>query len=1574
MAISFPSVTLQGNVLTFDSLEQIIAGKDAAEMPRQTARDYGFPNEEALTREIRRNWVDALDQYGIFKRQLERLEEGQTGTSETRSRWMLPFLSLLGYELRITNAQEIDGRRYAISHEVGNDNRNFPVHIVSARQSLNSSTKEGKRQSPHSLVQEYLNRHENLYALVSNGLFLRLLRDSSNLTKLSYVEFDLPRIFEERLFTDFSLLFRLLHLSRLPATPSDGEESILEKYHQEGLKSGSRIRDKLSEAVETGIEALGTGLMSDPANVALRDWAAGNPNAANDYYDALLKLIYRLLFIMVVEERDLIFPKLTEEEQEKMGADAGAVEELKSKGDRQRKIYYDYYALARLRRLATTYQLAGDRKYDLWDSLLNTFALFEDRGIGLKLGIEPLAGSLFNANALGPLQGCRVNNMVLLQSLRGLSQFDNEQGGVVVVNYASLDVEEFGSVYEGLLEYTPDLNEATRTFMFKKPEKDSKRSNDGAHYTPDELVHPLIKHSLEHLIAERTVLPDASQDKRDEARRQLLKLRVADVACGSGHILLAAARRIGLELARLEERAEQPSPHVLRRGVRDAIRHCIYGTDKNPLAVELCKVALWLEAHVPGEPLNFLDHRIRHGDAVLGVGRLEDLQRGIPTEAFQNYPGDSKDSKENGKNIRKRNKKERNQREEGGTQIGMFNALDTVEDQLAAFRQKYGDFAALPERTPAEIEAKAKAYKKITGGTNWWFIKTLADVQTAQFFLSLEKPDLLTSDGRFFEMLRGEHRQSQSAAAATGESANRHFFHWFLEFPEVFAQGGFDCVVGNPPFKGGQKISTEAGRDYLDYLHSNYEPAKGTTDLVAYFFRRIFSIVKEQGFQSLISTNTIAQGDTRLGGLAEIRDQGGHINHAVRSMKWPGAAAVEVSIVTIKKGDWKGKLFLNQEVVKQITTHLDDQEFIGDPFLLKENAGRSFVGSYVLGKGFILKPEDAENLIEKDPKNKDVLFPYLTGNDLNSRPDQSPSRWVINFFDWPERRLTEAEWKALPPNERNDITKRVAAEKTVEVAPPSYKKSVATDYLDCYEILERKVKSERQRWKTDKKTKEKIVGTYALRKPLPERWWMYGEKRPALYRTIAGMERVLVTGRVVKSLDFSDVSNDQVFSEQIVVIANRGVRSYLILNSVFHVEWSWQYSSRMGDTTLRYSGTDAFETYPFPKGDSFVKPVKLKKYRGELLHGIELGLTKLYNQFHNAHLLADYDEYWEEDVLVFDKNKLQKLHVPARSKSNNETYNLWRHLDKIEGAISMGEAVEHIEELRLLHKEMDEAILTAYGWDIDTRRWGPAIRLRHGFHEVDYLPEKDNVRYTIHPEARRKILKRLLLLNHEIHEAEKRGVDYAVIDGEKIEDLLLEQLEAWCPQAGQLHWKTRRFLCTGEDLLPGLERSLNKSFKPFVTQYASGMENELLEKIFVPWNAAFQHRFPLDDGSLKIYLEEQKALDPEKRRLDKFAGMLLKSNVKYTLGDMHFLLNMIYKPTGSTITKSSLLQDFRTFAISVYGEAVLDKDFLAQIASFVKSYRNEAAHTGVVGKEMAEACRDEVQGMVLVLVENEKPA
>ncbi|MBK9733196.1 MAG: hypothetical protein IPO83_18230 [Chitinophagaceae bacterium] len=644
---------------------------------------------------------------------------------------------------------------------------------------------------------------------------------------------------------------------------------------------------------------------------------------------------------------------------------------------------------------------------------------------------------------------------------------------------------------------------------------------------------------------------------------------------------------------------------------------------------------------------------------------------------------------------------------------------------------EYKTFNQLPETTPDEIERKAKAYKKFIDGKGFIFLKAMADTQVAQFFIPKTEAnkDYLMTDADFRLILSGyKGWQDRKVAKATAIALEQRFFHWFIEFPEVFDEGGFDCDLGNPPFLGGQKISTALGNATLNCIHYVYPPTSGTCDLVAYFFRRAFSLIKTHGFISLISTKTISQGDTRLGGLEKILFDGGRINHAIRSIKWPGEAAVKVSLVTIYKGMWSRSIFLEGKEVHVITAYLDDAKTKGNPYALNQNENKSFIGSYVLGLGYVLETSVAFALIDKNQKNKMVLFPYLNGDDLNNNIDQKPSRWVINFFSWPLKRYDDEEWGALTAKEKEKILTRIKENKVVPFAPPKYEGYVASDFPDCLNILEELVKPERQRWKKDARGIE-IEGKYALREPLPEFWWIYGEKRPALYKAIASLDKVSVHTRVTKTHAFVFVPNGWVYSEAIVVFKDD---RFSLMQSSIHEYWAWNYSSSMkGDR--RYSASDAFETFPFPQDASSNQNQKLEQignkyyeYRQQLMLGIQLGLTKTYNLFHCNAITTQS---------ITDKDKL----VMA----------LRKHLDKTTNTISFDEATKGILKLRELHIQIDYAVLTAYGWN--------DIELRHDFYEVDYLPENDRVRFTIHPDARREVLKRLLELNHKIHEEEVKA-------------------------------------------------------------------------------------------------------------------------------------------------------------------------------------------------------------------------
>ncbi|MHB8880001.1 MAG: Eco57I restriction-modification methylase domain-containing protein [Thermodesulfovibrionales bacterium] len=1222
--MKYTTIRIEGSILSSDILDKLEQG----ELGGQRPEDFNFESRIKVKDEIARAWADAHDLWRIFNRQRERLGDKVTGTSETRKYWILPLLGLLGYDAEVARAEEISGKSYAISHRTAKLD-GFPIHIMGFNDSLDKKREDsGPRMSPHALVQEYINITEHLYAVVTNGIYLRLLRDSSRLVKLSFIEFDLQSMMEEEHFADFAIMYRLIHASRMPIRQDGGAESLIEKYHQDALDSGSRIREGLSEAVENSIKSLAEGFLNHSANNELREAIESDRLPHFTFYQYHLRLIYRLLFLMVIEERNIIYPSNADQ--------------------RKVRIYYDYYSIGHLRRHCEKVHLLERGSSDLWIAMKNTFRIFEKEYYGQQLDIKPLGGELFSPNAIGILNNCNLDNSVLLECLKNLTVFTNKNNNQKMrVNYASLNVEEFGSVYEGLLEYDPLVEKQNShwRFLFIKGEG---RSASGSHYTPDELVQPLIKHSLDYIIEEKLKEPDKE--------KALLSIRVCDVASGSGHILLNAARRIGTELAKVRTGEDQPSPTAFREAVRDVIRTCIYGVDKNPLAVELCKIALWLEAHNPGGPLNFLDHHIKCGDSIVGLAHMEELQKGIAEEAFKRLPDDDKDICAD---LRKTNKAERS----GMLKFDFEGAVGgKVKDILTDFK----GFSELPEQTPAEIEEKRKAYIRLTSGEGWRRLKTLADIQVAQFFIPKNKETQvkIITEGLYRQYLAGEKQLlGQEVAMAEAVASRKGFFHWFLEFPEVFAEGGFDCILGNPPFLGNRKLSGSYGDAFLECIKYEFAPI-GAVDLVTYFFRRIFGIIKRGGFQSLISTNTIAQGNAREDGLDVIVKQGGVINHAIKSMKWPGKAAVEVALVSITKQNWKGKFVLAGKTVKTITPYLDDAETLGNPYPLKQNENKSFQGSIVFGKGFVLTPQEAEKLIERNPKNRDVLFPYLNGEDLNSQPDQSASRWVINFSDWPIEK--------------------------------------AKDYEDCFSIIEEKVKLERN-----------SKGGEIAAAP----WWQFWRIRDDLYRTIAQMDRVLVHTRVTKTHAFIYVKSNSVFSDATIVFA---IPHFSVLQSNFHEHWAWIYSSSMkGDR--RYAPTDCFETFPFPQHLNSEQKAKLEaigegynEHRRHLMLSLQVGLTKTYNLFH------------EKDLSIANIEKV--------SKQPN-------------GVCEKG--YQDILKLRELHVEMDNAVLAAYVWS--------DLNLAHDFYEVDYPPQNDRIRFTISPEARREVLKRLLKLNHEIHEQEVKA-------------------------------------------------------------------------------------------------------------------------------------------------------------------------------------------------------------------------
>jgi hypothetical protein len=1280
--MNFPSIEIQGSIISSDLLGKIRSEQASFQLGKDFNKDF---TNTKLKDDISSAWQDAKGQWTIFQNKIARLREGETGTTETRNFWIVPLLTNLGYNLNYSRqAEEFNGKSFTISYRDSQID-GFPVYIGGFNESLDRRP-ENKllRVSPHAMVQEYLNYSEHLYGLVTNGKQLRLLRDASRITRLSYVEFNLQKMMEEDLYSDFVLFYRLLHVSRMPEKSDGGAESKIEKYHQEGLAAGSTIRSKLGDAVKDTIKTLANGFINHPDNELLRTALLEGKLNADDYYHHQLRIIYRLLFLFVIEERNLVYSDNKTPETRRFG-----------------QIYYNYYSLLRLRKLARKLPPPdANRNYDLWQSLLSTFAIFEKKEMGEKLGIMSLQGDLFSysaiSNSVYDLHQCRLSNALLIKVLKALGYFENENGVLIAVNYGGLDVEEFGSVYEGLLELKLKFEPIPGSDRWNCDyDRSSERGTSGSHYTPEELVQPLIKHSLEYIIEDRIKPYKEKKATKETTAQSLLSLKICDVACGSGHILLSAARRLALEIARVQTDEDQPNPMAVRKAIKQVVRQCIYGVDKNPLAVELCKVALWLETHNPGEPLNFLDHHIKCGDAIVGLAHRDELEKGIPDEAFKTLPGYDKDI---AKTFRDQNIKERKARLTKELQLKAEFEKST-ENSVQETLIEYKTFNKLPETTPEEIERKAKAYKKFIDGKGFSFLKAIADTQVAQFFIpkTIANKDGLMTDGEFRQILSGYNQgwQNRKVAKAIVVGSEYRFFHWFLEFPEVFNESGFDCILGNPPYLGGKKISTNFGDSYLNFVKENYSPAGGLTDLVAYFSRRIFSILKPKSFFSIITTNTISQTDTRVTGLAELVKYG-TINFAIKSKKWPGAANLEVSLLSIFKGNWIKEKFLGTRLVGTISTYLDEDEGLQIPFKLLSSCNKCYEGTIILGSGFILTENEIEKLIEVDPKYSDVIFEYLSGNDINNSFNLTPARKIINFFDWEE----------------------------------DY---VAKKFPLCYNILKEKVKPERDILKRD---------VYRIK------WWKYAERNPKLYSEIRLFKRAITVCRVTKYLNFQFVPTSYIYDVGTNVILLDNYKSIAILNSSHHEVWARKYGSSL-ESRLRYTNTDCFETFPFPinliqqlSDNVEVLGEEYHEHRRQLMLKMQLGLTKTYNAFHAKEIQVK--EQTTQILKDLDKKIIEK-------QFGKEVWNLCNHLQKTPGTCSIEEAVEGIIELRKLHVELDKAVLEAYGWGPGSSQ---PIELRHDFYEVDYLPENDRIRYTIHPEARKEILRRLLDLNHKIHEEE----------------------------------------------------------------------------------------------------------------------------------------------------------------------------------------------------------------------------
>jgi hypothetical protein len=756
------------------------------------------------------------------------------------------------------------------------------------------------------------------------------------------------------------------------------------------------------------------------------------------------------------------------------------------------------------------------------------------------------------------------------------------------------------------------------------------RRSTGTHYTPRSLTESIVQHSLEPLVFEGPAEGWPKSEWKLKAPTEILDLKIVDMAMGSGAFLVQACRWLSERLIESWENvAGKFGPNVritpygeISSGAPEEViipddpdeksayakriicDRCLYGVDKNPMAVDMAKLSLWLLTLDKGRAFTFLDHALKCGDSLLGLSHTDQVNR-FHIVADKATP--IQDNPLTGTLMPKMFAKAVDKRR----QIESF-VVNSVEDSAKKSELlKEAEIELAVVRILSDLLIGA-AISTADGGAEkrGGMPHRNFEIQRTEIWARIIQKYNEKDTDSAFEAIRSmsmEALEDINAGLPHGASLRRPF-HWPVEFPEVFAvnngtKPGFSAVIGNPPFMGGKKITGNLGVYYRNYVVDVLASGvKGVADLCTYFFLRANEILNLGGMIGLLATNSIAEGDTREVGLDQLAKKGLVIPRAVASRKWPGTANVAVSHVWLRKGAWKGPFFLDDQTVKGVSPLLQvPGKVSGNPYRLAANANKSFIGSYVLGMGFVMSPEEAQDYIDADPRNKEVLYPYLNGEDLNSRFDQSPSRWVINFHDWPLRRAESSGWLSAGEKVQKELQRE-------GIEAPDYNGPVAADYPEMLKIVEAKVKPERDKLGLKKDASAK---TYA------RLWWQFGRKGSELYSTISGMERVLVRARFSNANAFCFIDCYVVLAESVVIVATDETCLSIPLQSTFHEIWSGKYGSTFGRVLL-YTPSDCSETFPWPHNMDSLDDIGSKYFvlRKSIMLSRKEGLSKNYNRFH----------------------------------------------------------------------------------------------------------------------------------------------------------------------------------------------------------------------------------------------------------------------------------------------------------------------------------------------------------------------
>ncbi len=1073
---------------------------------------------------------------------------------------------------------------------------------------------EGWHASPQVRFERLLRETGNPVGVLSNGDAIRLVFAPSGGETAGSATFKVADMCEASGRDILGALQMLLHADRVFTLPEDQRLLTILK---ESRRYQNEVSTKLAEQVLAGLQELLRGFEAADAAVKgnlLRELRRAE--ASDELYGGLLTTILRLVFVLYAEDRGLM-PQTATYLQ-----------------------HYSVTALFEsLRDDESRYPDVMDQRFGAWARLVTLFRLLYRGGSHADFALPKRHGELFDPNSYPFLEGRprgsafsadkreklpaipRVPDGVVLKVLRNLLVLDGER-----LSYRALDVEQIGSVYESMMGFAletataPSLSlrpkhvvvnleellaskkrgellkaaesevtgntlkavQAAKTVdelvvaldrrisptstsvlplgsLYLQPGEERRRS--GSHYTPRSLTEPIVSKTLRPIIEGL-----GSNPTPDE----ILALKVCDPAMGSGAFLVEACRFLGDALkdswARHGETPKvPPDEDVVLRARRLVAQRCLYGVDKNPFAVNLAKLSLWLFTLAKDHPFTFLDHALKCGDSLVGLSKQqiarftwEKEEAGPWTTVFTSHVA---------KLVRTA--------EDLRIQIhAIGDPPDTTEleslhrrsEESLEVARGIGDLVV----ASFFVEKKEKARKALLGqlsGKVHLLAPREAKEATGPWAFAIRE---------LVDELRGEHPDVPTRP-----------FHWELEFPEVFGEGrdGFDSFVGNPPFAGKNNISASGGDAYIPWLQTIHPGSHGNADLSAHFFRRAFDLLCAHGTFGLIATNTISQGDTRASGLKAIVDEGGVIYDATRSLLWPGLANVAVAVAHVAKGrnvegleSTKHERRLDGLVVPAINSRLRGKAERPDPVVLKANENLSFVGTYVLGMGFVLTREERDEFVKKDPRNAERIHPYIGGEEVNTSPTQDFSRYVICFSDLPT----------------------IAGQKFVSLSEEEAKK-----WPDLYERIERLVKPERAVNNRD---------VYRLN------WWVFGEARPALYETIAEMPRMLVIARVTKYVCFSFQPPGRVLHEKLIVVPIGTWSAFAVLQSRPHSAWTWLNSSTMKND-LNYAPSDCFENFPFPAADPRKEVAALEvigqrlyESRAAFMLDKNQGLTTTYNQ------------------------------------------------------------------------------------------------------------------------------------------------------------------------------------------------------------------------------------------------------------------------------------------------------------------------------------------------------------------------